>query len=397
MRFFKSKLLLAALLSSLLFKSGWSQPDSSGIKTINATILLPLYLDSLFKTAGYAYSSSIPRFAMPALEFYNGVQLAIDSLNQEGIKARIEIVDSRKPRAIPQVFNSYSLHKPNLVIGVVQNSSELKQVSDLALQNQVPFISATYPNDGGVTAHPNLIIANSTLKTHCFGLYKYLQTKHDKENIVLFYRKSAAAGDRIKLYLNEAEASTTGKKLNWKMVPLTDSFSIAQVGYYLDSMQSNVIVGASMNDEFCMRLIKSLSALKTKYRSSIFGMPTWDEYNLTKPEFRGVDVYYSTPFVSFSSNATLYNSIIKKFKATQNSKPSDMVFKGFEITYRYVKTLSQFPENFMDHLNDSRNKVFADLRFEPVLTLKDGEIPDYWENKKLYFVKKTDGLVKAVY
>ena len=92
MRFFKSKLLLAALLSSLLFKSAWSQQDSSAPQTVNATILLPLYLDSLFKTAGYAYNTAIPRFAMPALEFYNGVQLAIDSLNQEGIKARIEIV-----------------------------------------------------------------------------------------------------------------------------------------------------------------------------------------------------------------------------------------------------------------------------------------------------------------
>jgi hypothetical protein len=108
-------------------------------------------------------------------------------------------------------------------------------------------------------------------------------------------------------------------------------------------------------------------------------------------------VYYSTPFVSYSTNVNLYNSILRKFKATQNSKPSDMVFKGFEITYRYIKTLSQFPNSFMGHLNDSRNKVFADLRFEPVYALNDSEIPDYWENTKLYFVKKTDGLVKGIY
>jgi ABC-type branched-subunit amino acid transport system substrate-binding protein len=396
MKFFKSKLLLATLLSSLFCKPGWSQIDSSGTQTVNATILLPLYLDSLFKTAGYTFNNAIPRFALPALEFYNGVQLAVDSLNQEGIKARIEIVDSRKSRAVSQVFNTYSLHKPGLVIGVVQSSTELKQVADLALQNKVPFISATYPNDGGITANPSLVIANSTLKTHCNGIYKYLQTRHDKENLVLFYRKNASVGDRIKQYLNEAQAASD-KKLNWKMVPLTDSFSISQVGYYLDSLQSNVIVGASMNDDFSMRLIKSLSALKSKYRSAIFGMPTWDEYNLTKPEFRGVDVYYSTPFVSYSANASLYNAFVKKYKTTQNSKPSDMVFRGFEITYRYVKTLAQNPDSFIEHVNDSRNKVFADFRFEPVHILKDGETPDYWENKKLYFVKKTDGLVKGVY
>src|SRR6187431_453526 len=73
--------------------------DSTQHKTINATILLPLFLDSAFKNGSYQYGNTIPRYLLPALEFYNGVQLAADSLRQEGIFTHIDIVDSRKASA----------------------------------------------------------------------------------------------------------------------------------------------------------------------------------------------------------------------------------------------------------------------------------------------------------
>ena len=93
----------------------------------------------------------------------------------------------------------------------------------------------------------------------------------------------------------------------------------------------------------------------------------------------------------------MYNSLTTKFKKIANSKPSDIVFKGFEITYRYVKNLVLHPESFVQHVNDTDSKIFADFRFEPV-TLKKGSVQaDYWENKKIYFVKKTAGVVKGVY
>ena len=75
-----------------------------------------------------------------------------------------------------------------------------------------------------------------------------------------------------------------------------------------------------------------------------------------------------------------------------------MVFKGFEITYRYIKTLYEHPEDFLQYVNDPRYKMFADFNFEPVPAPETGQLGvDYWENKKIYFVKKTDGAIKGVY
>jgi hypothetical protein len=372
-----------------------AMPDTTAPK-LHTTILLPLYLDSMFKYGSYKYGNTIPKFALSALEFYNGVQMAADSLRQEGILARIEVVDSRRYDATQKLFASYNHNKPQLVIGVLQSAAELKNLAGMALQNNTPLISATYPNDGGVVGNPKLMIVNSTLKTHCAALYKYLQKNVAGQNLLLFTRQGGV-DDRIKNYLLDAENSTDGAKLNWRIVSLPDTFSAKQLAFYLDSTKQNAAIGASLDDEFGLRLVRNLSSLRPSYKASVYGMPTWDELNLTKAEYKGVDVYFSTAFVSYSANADLYASISRKFKKIANSRPSDMVYKGFELTYRYVKTLAKYPDTFMQHLNDPACKVFADFDFEEVKARSNSDNPDYWENKKLYFIKKTDGAVKGVY
>lgn len=394
MKLFTRSILLLVLVTTCVRKA--AAYDTTAQKHVKATILLPLYLDSAFKDGSYKYENTIPKFILSALEFYNGVQLAADSLEQEGIHMRIEVVDSRKQAATEHVFNTYNTNKPDIVIGVVQSGSELKHLSGLALNNNIPFISATYPNDGGVTNNQNLLIVNSTLKTHCFALYQYLQKNNLGNNIVLVTRKGGV-DDRIKNYLKEAEKATGGYKFKWSMASLPDSFSKVQLAVYLDSNKKNTIIGASFDKDFSLRIVETLSSIKESYNSAVFGMPTWDELPLQDPQYKGIDVYFSTPFVSYSGNADVFTSLSKKFKKIANSKPSDMVFKGFEITYRYLKTYYYHPADFMQYINDSSRRIFADFKFEPIQSKDTSATINYWENKKIYFVKKTDGAIKGVY
>lgn len=371
--------------------------DSSVPKKVNATILIPLYLDSAFKNGGYRYGNNVPKFILPALEFYHGVQLAADSLMKEGIEARIEVVDSRREGLAQKVFSEYSFYKPDLIISVVQNATELRYLSDLALQRKIPFVSATYPNDAGISQNPSLIIVNSTLKTHCNSLHQYLNKTYGQEKIIVFSRKSSP-GDRIKGLLEDAvNADKPALKKNWKMVELDDSFAEEDLIAHLDSTKTNILVGASLDNAFGLKLIKTLSSIRETYPSSIYGMPTWDDFVLTRAEYKGVDVFYTTPYISYSANARIYQSLVQKFKKIANSRPSDMVFKGFETTYRFVKTMAMQKDSFMVNLNNQEARVFADFYFSPINHKKENTAPDYWENTKVYFIKKTDGAVKSVF
>lgn len=78
------------------------------------------------------------------------------------------------------------------------------------------------------------------------------------------------------------------------------------------------------------------------------------------------------------------------------ARPSDMVFRGYEVTWKYVKLLQQYKTDFTSNISSRLNKVFTDYDVQPVLN-KQNMTLDYFENKKLYFLKWQDGVLKGIY
>ncbi len=64
-----------------------------------------------------------------------------------------------------------------------------------------------------------------------------------------------------------------------------------------------------------------------------------------------------------------------------------MVFKGFESMYHFTKLLLKYPDNFINNISDTSYTVCNDYDFAPIRLSKTSFIPDYLENKKIYFIK----------
>ena len=386
------KKILSGLLAFLLIGNiAVAKPDISDTSAVKVAVLLPMHLDSLFKYGQYRYKNAIPKFALPGLEFYSGVQMAVDALNNEGVKARVEIVDLYKFGALNTLYSFSNPNMPNLVIGVVQNAPELRQVSDKAKEFQIPFISASYPNDGGITNNPFLYITNSTLPVHVKSVAEKVKENSNAKTVVVFVR-SGNRDNRIKTYLEQAARDM--KKFEFKYVNLTDSFSVSSISQHLDSSGTNYVIGGILDSKFGARIVKALSSVSDSYATRIFGMPTWDDQDFTKNEYKNVEVVYTTPFVSYTLNPQLYNTLNTEYKKIANSRPSDMFFRGYELTYRYVKNLASNREKFSNKINEKDFKVFADFNFEAV---SNGENKiDFYENDKVYFILKADGVLKGI-
>jgi len=277
---------------------------------------------------------------------------------------------------------------------MVQSLTELKTLADAARQRNIPFLSATYPNDGGITGNPSLVVLNSTLKSHCQGIYKLLTNTYSSENVIIL-SKPGVQEDKMKAVFEEQNKKNS-TSLKWKTADITNGISIEDLTAMLDSTKNNVIVCATLDETLGTDLIKQLSSLRNPYRSTIIGMPTWDDYKFDKPEFKGVEIMYPTPFLTSSGNSKVYNSISNKYKARAHSRASDMVYKGFEITYRYIKNMLSHQDHIVD-LGDHAGKIFSDFDLQPVKIRTVKNEPDYYENKKVYFVKKMDGAVKGIF
>jgi hypothetical protein len=77
------------------------------------------------------------------------------------------------------------------------------------------------------------------------------------------------------------------------------------------------------------------------------------------------------------------------------ARPSDMVFRGYEATWKFAKLLLKHGKDISSNLGAKQDKVFTDFDIQPVLNKKT-MVLDYFENKKLYFLKWQDGLIKIM-
>jgi hypothetical protein len=360
-------------------------------------IFVPLYLDSAFDASNnYRYEKNFPKFINPGLEFYEGVQLALDSLQKDSARLDVHIYDTRSvSQPVARVLQSPEFQGTELIIGHV-NSGEMLQLATTAARMNITFINANFPNDGGITNNPDFVILNSTLRTHCEGIYRYIQRNYPTKPVVLF-RKKGTQEDRLKAYFDDITRTTNSIPLKIKYVTLDDAFDATALMPSLDSTTQTVCVAGSLDENFARMLCQSLASINHTYETTIIGMPTWDNIDFTKPEFKGEEITYTTPFY-INPNDVLVRVIQQYFKIKFYSRPSDMFFRGYETTLRFSKLLLHVgAKGLSTSLGEKKYKIFTDFDIEPVFLNRQNMTLDYFEDKKLYFIKKVDGNVTGVY
>ena len=353
-------------------------------------VFTPLYLDSVFDAANnYRYNKSFPKFLNPGLEFYEGAQFALDSLQKVGAPLEVYYYDSKAKRStISQQLSKPELRDVNLIIGN-SSSGDVRVLADAALQKKVPFISATLPNDAGVANNPYMVILNSTLRTHCEGIYRYLQKYHAADKIILF-RKPGVQEDLVLGYFQDFPKSLSGNRLNIQFANIGNNFSAYTLTQNMDSTRRTVCIAGSLEEGFGTKLVQQLAAASKTYPLTIIGMPTWDGINFRGDEYSNVDILYSTPFF-YNRSAKLASEITTDFTARFNGRPTDMFYRGYEVMLRFALLLLETKKDIASNLTLKGNTVFTPFDIQPVFLNKEAMTLDYFENKKLYFIKVYNG------
>ena len=375
------------LLIGISILSGSAPAQDSLPKTPTIAILLPLYIDSAFNADNYKLGNGgIPRYMLPALDFYQGMMLAVDSLNKEKISLNIHIHDTKSLGVgTDSLLTSDTLQSMNLLMALFNNRNEVKPVAGFAKDNEIPLLSYTFPNDGGVTDNRYLVLINPTLKTHLEAIFKYLQRNHPVQTIYLYKRKGPTE-DLIRQILEELNSKTPATKLNFKIIELADNFTAEEATLSLDSTRENLVICGSLQEEFAFNLTKTLGTAKN-YRQTIVGMPTWET---GRDLSQNAEILYTTHFQT-QRNEKAANRIAVAYQKKLSGRANDMVYKGFEAMYRFGKILVQYPNEFLQQLSNKSFNLLNDFDIKLVNTPAG-----YLENKKIYFVRKYQGLIKSI-
>lgn len=382
-----------ALFALLLIWTTRIQAQTDSANSNRIVVFAPLYLDSAYDASGnYKFGKSLPKFLNAGIEFYQGIQLAIDSLQKKNAKLDIHIVDTKSKTKLETILQKEEVKKAALYLGHV-NVNEAAILAKAANSLSIPFVNLNLPNDAGVKNNTNYFVMNPTLGTHCAGIYKYLQKSYALSTI-LYFRKKGTTDDRLRSMFAEVEKSTASVPLKVKYITLDDSVSAEQLSGYLDSSKNNVCLIASLDNNFSTELCKKFAILSKSYPSTLVGMPTWEQIDFSRSAYRGVEIVYSSQLYINPDNR-LVSIIQKHFKSKYFTRAGDLVFSSFEALFHFGQQVNE-PRTTPLALAKRSNTLFGEIDIQPVLNKQSGAV-EYYENKKLYFIKKQDGSVKGVY
>lgn len=386
---------LFLLFLSISAKSIFAQDNSLNVPEI--AVFGAFYLDSAFDASGnYRLGKSVPRSINPSLDFYQGMAFALDSLDKEGLYLNLRIFDTKGKTSIYKLADNGSLNNTKLIIGAVSGSDYL-DLTNVAKEKQIPFVSVSYPNDGGITNNPFVIIVNSRLNTHLLSLYNYILRNHGTHNIVLF-RRQVGADNRISDVFKSLNKSSSGSVLNIKTVMLGPNFTPSDINNALSKDRENLIICGSLDDNFAKRLILATASLGATTKNTLVGMPTWEGFSeLETSAVKPIPVIYSSTFFNPPNADSWGNSFPQLYAQRTYQYPTETAFRGFEITYLFAHLLDQYQgERLQDKLTDPNFRVLTSFDFKPVYRNTSNALPDFYENKRIYLIKRLNGELSLV-
>jgi hypothetical protein len=319
--------------------------------------------------------------------------IALDSLAATGEKIEVFTYDTKSySEPLGSLIDDKKLDNLDLMIGTVRDQ-DYKQLADFAYLKQIPFVSATFPNDGGITMNPSLAIVSSTLKTHCEAIYNYVLQEHGTDRI-FFFKKTGVQEGKVAEYFKEFNEKDGKPLLKMQVINIDSFVSPNYLKKKLDTTHRTVIIAGSLDEDFARNMAGTCNSLGSAYKITLIGMPNWSGFKelYNKDIFNDVSILYTTPF-SYNTKNSFDSLLTEEYDRLYKIKPSDMAYKGFENTYFFTSLLLKYPKNLFSHLNEKGFNVFNEFNFKPVMVKKTNTLTDYYENKHVYILKIYNGAV----
>jgi hypothetical protein len=130
---------------------------------------------------------------------------------------------------------------------------------------------------------------------------------------------------------------------------VTTGFSGVEGKLKKDKM--NVIVIPSMSQAYVTDLLRNLNGLAEKYKITVYGLPSWMEFDNLDPEYmQALNMHFAAPYyVDYDLPST--QLFITRYRSSFGGDPTTYSFAGFDVTLFCLQQLQHSGTGFITHLD----------------------------------------------
>ncbi len=360
-------------------------PESSKKEIYRIDFLLPLYVDSLPNQLQVL--KNIPTTSQTGVNIYEGILMAIDSLEKAGIMYYDIYVHDIGNTPVQTWIDKGVLDSTDIIVGALY-SADIPLVANFAKERKINFVSMLSPSDGDIRENPYFIISQPPLNVHLKRMVSYAEFNKSYLNSVLISGHSKHDEEPLH-YIKE---NVNRIVPNFALSSYED-INLDKLKNLLDNKQKNLIYTTALSPQDATILLDALSKLDEKYQLEIIGFPTWKGLPiLTSGKLKSnITVYLSSPF-RFDEEVEKRLRFRNQYEKFKRGLPTELVYRGYEITLWIADLLNQYGTVFNSQL--AHHPAFCtDYKIE---FKKEDKQDFYYENTQLYFYKYNESVLNII-
>ncbi len=291
------------------------------------------------------------------IEYYEGMLLAVDSLQNQGLSLDLSVYDTGEGTSrIREILTGETLPNADLIIGAVQND-QIKMIADFAKEHHIKYVIPFTSKNDDVLSNNFVFQVNTP--------HSYLYSKAAERGRKLF------ANDHIifvnihdkeekKPFIKAFQEELKDHQVPFKEIEYNgETFAQDLDSLYMADQVRNVIIPTSSSLEALQKIktpLRMLAETKTDYSISLFGYPEWQTYvREALDDFYALDTYIYTNFYADNLSKPMQD-FYNKFKTWYskdliNTYPKYGIL-GFDTGMFFFGAMKKYGVNFEEELDN---------------------------------------------
>ncbi len=281
------------------------------------------------------------------LPFYEGLRMALDSLEKAGVKIRLFVYDVDKDTAkTKQILRKPEMKSMDLIFGLLYHRN-FQIVAEFAKKNRIPLVNPISEKSELVNGNPWVFKVQPSKKSRIPEVGEYMSGAF-KEGQILIVRSGKYpdhdAPDQLK-----KECQDRG--LETRIVDGQDGAIAA-----LSTAKLNHLVVFSEDAAYVFDLTRRLFELRNQYNMNLVGLPDWSTLDGLESEYL---VALKTHMVSQSFidyNDPSVKKFVGRYQEVYHADPALLAFQGYDIAFYFLEALHTYGTAFQKCIDEFHPK-----------------------------------------
>jgi LysM repeat protein/ABC-type branched-subunit amino acid transport system substrate-binding protein len=306
------------------------------------------------------------------LQFYEGVLVAVDSMQKAGMNVRLNVYDTQQnPDSIRDIIYDENFLKTDLIVGPVYPNVQ-REVSEIASKMRIPMVSPLAPESAGLQSNPYLFQVNPSRDYLAMKTAELVAEEYFNSNFIVFETGNSNhdIGEKVveitkeKLYQSGYWEQSYGVDFNLYDFDEEGPFGFRRI---LSRTKENVVIVPSLNEGDVSVALSNINNLADDYSITLIGFDRYEQFNSIDLEFYfNLKLHYIDPYwINYDDPATI--EFIEKFKNNFHTEPNNFGIQGYDVAFYFLNALYDYGKDFEGCLPYNQAELIqGNYRFEKV-------------------------------